>query len=151
MHSSRICRVPDSKLILSGAGTPAPRQDPVYPWRHHGSVHSRVMEVDPLLKRTTVYWYDETERQQWISEHYDVNEILEQNKALRNQTDENARWTPRKEGDESHFTHVFTVPIALVPDLWKKTHYGKDRKAVSAWLKAPENQQFLVRHIKKGV
>lgn len=131
----------------SGVGTPAPE----HPWRHHGSVHSRVLEYDPVFKRRTTYWYDETERAQWLTEDWDVGQIVEQNKALFAQTDENARWTPRGDGEESHHTHVFTVPMALVPDIWKKTHYGKDRRAVSAWLKDPENRHFLVRPIRRGV
>lgn len=128
-------------------GTPAPE----HPWRHHGSVHSRVLEYDPVYRRTTTYWYDEHERSMWLTEDWDISEVLRQNQALRNQTDERARWTPRKDGEESHHTHVFTVPVALVPDILAKTHGGKDRRAVNAWLKAPENEPFLVRHIKKGI
>ena len=145
--------MPDSKLILSGGGTPPPRQDaePEYNWQHHGSVHSRIIDVDPVFKKTTTYWYDDNDNTQWTTETWDIKDILEQNKALRNMTDENARWTPRRDGGEMQWTHAFTVPMALVPDLWKKTNYGKDRREVSKWLMADENKQFLVRNVKVGL
>ena len=131
----------------SGVGTPAPE----YPWRHHGSVHSRVIDVDPVFRKRTTYWYDDHERTQWLTEDWDISQMLAQNKALFNATDENARMTPIRDGDETHYTHVFTVPMALVPELWKKTHFGKDRAAVSRWLMDPDNRPFMVRPLKRGV
>jgi hypothetical protein len=110
-----------------------------------------VLDYDPLFKRRTTYWYDESERTQWLTEDWDVSQIVEQNKALYAQTDENHRRTPVGDGEETHMTHVFTVPMALVPEIWKQTHYGIVRKAVTKWLKDPENRHFLVRPIRLGV
>ena len=131
----------------SGVGTPAPE----YPWVRHGSLRSRVLDYDPEFRVTTTYWYDDAKRQQWLTEDWDVAKVVAQNRALYAQTDERARMTPLGDAEESHMTHVFTVPMALVPDIWKQTHFGKDRAAVSRWLMDPENRHFLVRPIRKGV
>lgn len=135
----------------SGGATPQTRAEPEYKWQHHGSLHSRIIDIDPVFKKRTTYWYDQNTNEQFLTEDWDVQGILEHNQALRNMTDENARWAPRHDGGEPHHTHVFTVPMALVPDIWAKTNHGKDRNAVSKWLKAPENKQFLVRSLKLGI
>jgi len=111
-----------------------------------------VLDVDKVLGKTTVYWYDSNTREQFLEDRWhDLSPIIESNRAQYNAVDENARMTPRRDGGEMQWTKVATIPLALVPDLWKRTHYGKDRKEVSRWLTDPENRHFLVRPIKVGV
>lgn len=134
------------------AGGDAPRPSPDHEWRRHGALYSRTLEVDPLFEKRTVYWYDSDTREQFLTEEwFGVDALKEDNARQRAQIDENARWTPVGDGEETHMTHVFRVPLALVPDILKKTNNGKDRRAVTKWLKAEENRPFLVRHIKVGV
>lgn len=143
-------------LILTAdatvAGGEPPRPDADHPWQHHGSLHSRVIEHDRVFNKTTTYWYDDQTNEQFVTDDWhDVQPIIEYAKACYNATDENARWTERKDGGEMQWTRVATVPLALVPEVWRRTHGGKDRKEVSRWLTDPENRHFLLRPIKAGV
>lgn len=136
---------------VAGGSNP-PRPEAAHPWEHHGSVHSRVMDYDQLYNKTTTYWYDPGERKQWLTETWhDLSPLIEQNRAEYNATDENARMTPRRDGGEMQWTRVASVPMALVPEVLKLTHNGKDRKAVNRWLTDPENRHFLVRPVRVGV
>lgn len=133
-----------------GSNPPGPERE--YPWQHHGSLHSRVIDHDALYNKTTTYWYDDNTREQFLTETWhDFSAVLEESKALRNATDERARWTPVGDGEETHMTHVAHFPAAIIPDILAKTHGGKDRAAVSRWLKDPANEPFLVRKIRLGV
>jgi hypothetical protein len=123
-----------------------------YPWKHHGSLHSRVLEVDPVLGKTTTYWYDDNTREQFVTDDWhDVRPIIEHNKALYNATDERARMTPLRDGGEMQWTRVATLPLAIAMDVLKKTDNGKNRAAVSRWLMDPDNRHFLTRPIRTGV
>jgi len=108
------------------------------------------MDYDPLYNKTTTYWYDDNSRQQWLTETWhDITPLIETNKAQYNTAE--TRMTPLRDGGEMQWARVASVPMALVPELLKKTHNGKDRKEVSRWLTDPENRHFLVRPIKAGV
>ena len=136
--------------VPGGSNPPGPER--VHPWKSHGSVHSRVLDHDPLFNKTSTYWYDDNTREQWLTETWhDLSPLVEANKAQYNATDENARMTPRRDGGEMPWTKVASIPMALVPELWRRTHGVKDRKEVSRWLTDPENRHFLVRPIKVGV
>ena len=113
-------------------------------WRGHGEWKSKVLDYDPELKRTTYYYVNEFDMQQRLVEHYDVRDIVERNKAIMAQTDERQRY---QEGGEI----VGQIPLSIAFDVLKKTGWGKDRKAVSRWLKDPDNQHFLHRKIRIGV
>lgn len=140
--------VPADAKVGGGSNPPATE----HPWVHHGVTHSRVVDYDPLFNRTTTYWYDDHERKQWLVETWhDLTPILEANKAQYNATDERARMAPLRDGGEVTWTKVATVPMAIVPDLLKRTHNGKDRKAVSRWLMDPDNRVFQTRPLKLGV
>lgn len=128
---------------------PNDKPDPVYPWRRHGSLRSRILEVDPELKRTTYYFYDEHSKEQFLHEEWDVSEIVESNKRAYAQTDERAPW--RGGGEHELGTHVGSVPLAIAFDILKKTGWGKDRKAVSRWLTDPDNRHFLRRPVRFGL
>ena len=43
----------------SGGATPQTRAEPEYKWQHHGSLHSRIIDIDPVFKKRTTYWYDQ--------------------------------------------------------------------------------------------
>lgn len=141
-------------LTLTADATPGGSNPPgrEHPWVHHGSVHSRVVDYDPLFNRTTTYWYDDSAKEYWLTEDWhDLSPIVDANRAQYNAVDENARMTPLRDGGEMQWTKVATVPMALVPEVLKRTHNGKDRAAVSRWLTDPDNRHFLVRPIRKGV
>lgn len=125
-----------------------------YPWKHHGSLHSRVLEVDPVLGKTTTYWYDDNTREQFVTDDWHgqpIRQLIESNRAQYAATDENARMTPLRDGGEMQWTRVASLPLAIAMDVLKKTANGKDRAAVSRWLTDPENRHFLTRPIKRGV
>jgi hypothetical protein len=136
---------------VAGGSNP-PRPERAHQWERHGSAYSRTVDYDRLYNKTTTYWYDPDARQQWLTETWhDISPVAEAAKAMRNATDENARWSPLGDGEETHMTHVAHFPVALIPDILAKTANGKDRAAVSRWLKDPANAPFLVRSIKVGV
>lgn len=136
-----------------GVGAPAPAPNgQEYPWESHGAVLSRMLDYDPLYNKTTTYWYDSLDRKEWLTETWhDLTPLVEHNKALYNATDENARMTPLRDGGEMQWTRVAHVPLTIALDVLKKTANGKDRAAVSRWLKDPANRVFLTRPIKLGV
>lgn len=120
-----------------------------YKWERHGSMRSRVLDYDPVLRRKTVFWYDEKEQTQRLVEHWDVSPIIEANKADYAATDERASW--RGGGEDEFGTLVGRIPLSIAFDVLKKTGWGKDRAAVSRWLTDPENRHFLARPIRLGV
>ena len=138
--------------VTAKAGGDAPQ--PEYEWERHGALYSRTLDVDPLYQKRTVYWYDSDTREQFLTEHWDgaeIKRLVDANKALYAATDERARMTPRRDGGEMQWTRVFSVPLAIVPEILKKTHNGKDRVAVSRWLTDPENRHFMTRPLRYGV
>lgn len=138
--------------VSEGVGAPAPAPEGDHPWVRHGAVYSRVMDYDPVYNKTTTYWYDTLEKKEWQTETWhDLTPLVEHNKALYNATDENARMTPLRDGGEMQWTRVAHVPLTIALDVLKKTANGKDRAAVSRWLKDPANRVFLTRPIKLGV
>lgn len=116
-------------------------------------MHSRVLDYDPLYNKTSTYWYDKSSNEQFITEtwHDGFAPVMEYAQTLRNATDERARMTPLRDGGEMPMVHVAHFPVALIPDILAKTGGGKDRAAVSRWLKDPANAPFLVRKIGVGV
>lgn len=132
-------------------GRPGPAE-PTHDWKRHGALYSRVIDTDPVFQKRTVYWYDSDTNEQFVTEDwYGLDQLIEANKAQYNATDERARMTPLRDGGEMQWTKVFTVPMALVPDIMKKTHHGKDRQAVSRWLMDPDNRMFMTRPLRLGV
>lgn len=113
-------------------------------WTGHGKWKSRVLDYDPELKRTTYYYVDEHEMRQRLVEHYDTSDIIEQNKAEYAATDERASW----KGD---MHHVGRIPISIAHEVLRKTGWGKDREAVSRWLRDPDNRFFLRRPLRFGL
>ena len=114
-----------------------------YPWEQHGEWASRILDVEPEIGRTTVYWYNQYDKTQRLVEHWDVNEIVEFNKAMYAAKDERSRW--------SDWEHVGKIPISIAHDVLKKTNNGRDREAVNRWLKDPENRHFVSRPIRFGI
>jgi hypothetical protein len=76
-----------------------------------------------------------------IETQQDVKNIVEQNKAMYAQTDENARW--------SEWTHIAQIPLSVFQELNKKGicrgFHIVDTKAMKAWLNDPDNRHFRVR------
>ena len=132
----------EAALIAKEAG------EKVYPWVSHGEWKSRIMEEDPLFNRTTYYFYNQYDQTQRIHEvWHDFGRMAEQNKAAYAATDERAKWG----GDDALGTHFATVPLSIMHDVLKKTNAGKDRKAISKWIKDPVNRVFLRRPVRLGI
>lgn len=107
-----------------------------------------MLDYDPDIGRTTVYWYNQYDQAQRLTEHWDVSGIIEANKARYAATDERASWSHR---DDQLGTHVGTIPLAIAFDVLQKTGWGRDRKAVSRWLTDPANRHFLSRPVRFGL
>ena len=117
-------------------------------WTHHGEWSRRILDYDPELRRTTYYWYNDGDKQQRLTEHYDVSAIIEMNKAQYAATDERARWDIP---NDKLGIQVGRIPISIAMDVLKKTGWGRDRKAVSRWLTDPDNRHFMTRPVRKGL
>lgn len=140
----------DETVVSRPRPAHAPADDETeYPWERHGSLRSRVLDYDPVLKRTTVFWYDEYAQTQRLVEHWDIGDIIEANKADYAATDEHAPWRGGSEHELGTF--VGRIPLAIAFDVLKKTGWGRDRKAVSKWLTDPNNRHFLARPVRFGI
>lgn len=133
-------------------GDAPPVSGPEHEWKSHGSLRSRVIDTDPVFQKRTTYWYDSNTREQFLVEDwYGVDAVAEATQALRRQTDERARLTPLRDDGEVSWTHVFTIPVAYMPDFLAKTNKGKNRKAVNEWFRDPVHRTFLTRHFRIGI
>lgn len=101
----------------------------------------RLLEYDPVLKRQTFFEFDEHEMKQRLVEVWDPTPVVEHNKRMYAATDQRAGW----KGD---MHRIASVPLTIAMDWLKKTHGGKDRKAVAKLINDPDNRYFLTRPVK---
>jgi hypothetical protein len=104
----------------------------------------RLLEYDPFTKTTQWYHYDEITGDIGLETEQDVTAIVEYNKALYNQCDENARWSDplRPSVGQIRYAHV---PALIHLELIKITNNFKDEKALSKWMNDPANRFFRTR------
>lgn len=103
----------------------------------------RLLEHDPVLRRTEYYWYNDDENRIGLQTVTDVGAITETNRALYAQTDERAPF-----GNKRDFHLIGQIPLSIAFDVLKKTSNGKDKKAVARWVNDPDNRAFLTRPVK---
>lgn len=99
------------------------------------------LDYDPVLKRMTWFYHDDDDAKIKIVEEWDINDILEDNKAMYAATDERAGW----KGD---MHRIGSIPLSIWQDVYKKTGGGKDRKAVKKWVNDSDNRAFLTRPVR---
>jgi len=105
----------------------------------------RVLDSDPATGITQWYHYDDVTGDIGLQTQQDVTAIVEHNKALFNQVDENARWgNPLRPSHES-WQQAACVPMGIMCELAKVTNNFKDKKAFDKWLNDKDNWAFRTR------
>jgi len=105
----------------------------------------RLFDYNPTFGITRWSYYDPEKDLFHIEAVQDVAPVMEQNKALFNSVDENARWH-----DGLH--KVATIPLHILEDLIQKGVLvpgrdgdGEGNKRFKAWLNDRDNRFFRVR------
>lgn len=96
----------------------------------------RLLDHDPYLGITEYFHYDDDAGTFTIQYQQDPTQIIEQNKAQFNATDERAKW--------GEWQKVATIPISIWADL-KQKGIIDDKAAFKRWLNSPDNQFFRTR------
>lgn len=98
----------------------------------------RIIDYDPILRKTTYHDYDSATDTTYIIETQDVSHILERNKRLRNDPDY------KKLGIREDIYHYASVPASILVE-WKTKHgvdgYSKDEsemRKVEKLLSSPD-------------
>jgi hypothetical protein len=101
----------------------------------------KILSHDPLTGMTQIAHMPDADTFV-VETQQDSTALIEQNKALYNQTDEKARW-----GDG--WTRIASIPLAVFQELNKRGicrgFHIVDQKAMKAFLNDPENRHFRVR------
>lgn len=98
---------------------------------------SRLMDKDLVSGTETWFHFDAETEVCTIETRRNVEELLEDNKAVFNHFDERARW-----GDD--LNRVASIPDFIYYDLVAKG-ITRDKKAMRAWLNDPDNRAFRTR------
>jgi len=100
-------------------------------------IHTRPFDYDPVFGLTELWHYDDETNTGVIETIQDSTAIIEANKWLYADVDEQARW---KDG----LHHVARIPIHLYKDLQQKGIAFGDA-AMRRWLNDPDNRYFRTR------
>lgn len=95
-----------------------------------------LLDHDPVVKQKSRFYHDSEGEEFVIEDRVDVEDVVEQNKALYAQTDENARW--------GEFDRVASIPLVVYFDL-KREGVLDDPVRLRRWLNDPENRLFRTR------
>jgi hypothetical protein len=104
----------------------------------------RILDYDPVTKTVQFYHEDELTGDVALETRQDITAIVEHNKFLYNQFDENARWTDPLRPSVGQ-THYARLPTVIHAQLMKITNGGKDQKAFKKWMNDPDNRVFRTR------
>ena len=100
----------------------------------------KILSHDPLTGVTNIAHMPDADTFV-VETKQDVSQIIEQNKAMYAQTDENTRW--------GEWTHIAQIPLSVFQELNQKGicrgFHIADPKAMKAWLNDPDNRHFRVR------
>ena len=104
----------------------------------------RILDYDPETKTVQFYHENELTGDVALETRQDITAIVEHNKFLYNQFDENARWTDPLRPSVGQ-TMYARLPTVIHAQLMKITNGGKDQKAFKKWMNDPDNRVFRTR------
>jgi hypothetical protein len=94
----------------------------------------KLMDIDPITGIRHVFHYDDMTDEATITAEQDVDDVIEQNKALYNES----------HGRHGELTRVAQIPMVVYMDL-KKRGIIDDQVAMKRWLNDPDNRYFRTR------
>ncbi|MGA0335143.1 MAG: hypothetical protein ACO3LD_02720 [Luminiphilus sp.] len=96
----------------------------------------RLFDYDPETGTTKWWHYDADKDEATIETEFQIGDLIEQNKAQFNSTDERAKW--------GEWSRVASIPMALFHRL-KQQGIVDDPAAMKRWLNDPDNRLFRTR------
>jgi len=96
----------------------------------------RLFDYDPETGTTKWWHYDADKDEATIETEFQIGDLIEQNKAQFNSTDERAKW--------GEWSRVASIPMALFHRL-KQQGIIDDPAAMKRWLNDPDNRLFRTR------
>jgi hypothetical protein len=105
----------------------------------------RMLDYDEDTGVTQWFHFDDTTGDIGLQTQQDVTAIVEHNKALFNQVDENARWGDPLRPSHESWQKAASVPMSIFCELAKVTNNFKDKKAFDKWLNNSDNRVFRTR------
>lgn len=96
----------------------------------------KLFDYDPTTGTTKWWHYDADRDEATIETEFKIDDLIEDNKAHFNNTDERERW--------GEWTRVASVPMPLYFTL-KKQGIADDQAALKRWLNDPDNRLFRTR------
>jgi hypothetical protein len=96
----------------------------------------RLFDYDPETGTTKWWHYDADKDEATIETEFQIGDLIEQNKAQFNSTDERAKW--------GEWSKVASIPMALFHRL-KQQGIVDDPAAMKRWLNDPDNRLFRTR------
>lgn len=101
---------------------------------------TRLIDYDPVLRRKELFHSNE-DGDVALETQWDIEPIIESNKARYAATDERAGW----EGD---LHRIGSIPMFMYKDWQKRTANFKDQAALARLVNDKDNRYFLVRPVK---
>ena len=96
----------------------------------------KLFDYDPETGTTKWWHYDADKDEATIETEFQIGDLIEQNKAQFNSTDERAKW--------GEWSKVASIPMALFHRL-KQQGIVDDPAAMKRWLNDPDNRLFRTR------